>query len=469
MNNEQIYNMLRAGKFKGHTRITLENVKNGHRTIVEDHNMATNALPKIFESDYNGTMDFYSLMPLKNLLGGVLLFWNPLTESADNIFPPSQNTNKLTAHAGQTANTNADPTRGAPNALATVEDQANGSIKFVWDWTLEEGNGQISAAALTHKDIGDAGLYPDGTLPLAFNYGLQLDSVNRFDTAYRYWTFNEAFSYRCPLDIKANGAGVSVFIDGTTFKENTVRHPWVKPTLLEGIVIDNADNYVCIGTRTATLSRTFTSEYTQIAEDSDNYYVMERDSGNARKLYLDIVSKTDMTVTSEAITITENLARFQAVGAVLYSGIVSDGFIYWVSADDAKTFVRIDIATPANTDVLSSTLTGSIDLRSRPVVLNDELVLGYNFFINGNYVYPVAVRTMGTQNVVSCEVLSDFQRSPLMHTMPGINTHNFGEYVKSNGVLVPYMATCNSLENSVVKSNSETMRVEYTVTFTEGV
>ena len=59
MNNEMMYNLLRAGKIKGHTRIILEDTK-GHRIIKEDHNMVTNALAKIFESNYHGIVDFHA-------------------------------------------------------------------------------------------------------------------------------------------------------------------------------------------------------------------------------------------------------------------------------------------------------------------------------------------------------------------------------------------------------------------------
>ena len=469
MNNEQMYNMLRAGKFKGHTRITLENVKNGHRTIVEDDNMATNALPKIFESDYNGAMDFYNLMPLKNLLGGVFLFWNALTESADNMFPPAQSVNKLTAHAGQTSNTNADPTRGAPNSIATVEDKANGSIKFVWDWTLEEGNGQISAAALTHKDFGDAGLYPDGTMPLMIAYGSQISGVTYFSEQAYGHDFSEAKAVRYPIAIKDSGLGIAVWVSGTTFTEKSVRHPWVKPTLLEGASVSSGDNYTIISTRTATLSRTFTDGYTVIAQDASNYYVMERDSGTATKLYVNIISKTDMTVTAETINITESLARPALSGAMGFNGIVSNGYIYWQSGSDSKTFVRIDISTPANTDVLSSSLSGDVKLFASPIVMNNGIILGRNWLINGDYVYPVQERrSYGETWETWDETQSTYKNSPLYYTMPRPHYNGGSRYILTGGVLVPYLATCNNLQSAVTKSNSETMRVEYTVTFTEG-
>ena len=304
MNREMMYNLLRAGKIKGHTRIILEDTK-GHRIIKEDHNMVTNALAKIFESNYHGIIDFHAFEPIKQLVGGVYLFWNQLTESADSIYPPSQNQNKLTANAGQTPHYTADPTRGNPNGMATVIDAANGRVKFVWDWSLEQGVGQISAAALTHQNFGDAGLYTSGDLPLAIGNTFEINNVNRFSELATGTGYDEIKSLRFPLTITSIGTGLCVWVSGSTFKENTVRHPWVKPSLIEGCPTNSADNYTVLSTRTATLTRSFTEGYTFVAQDDSNYYVMERDSSVATRLYVDVVDKSDMSVTNQTLNITE--------------------------------------------------------------------------------------------------------------------------------------------------------------------
>ena len=101
--HDKFIDALRTGKIEGRTRIILEDPATRRREIHEDKNMITNGLQKIFDTNPFGCMDFNSLMPLRSILGGVFLFWDELTESADNIFPPSQNTNKLTGHAGQTS------------------------------------------------------------------------------------------------------------------------------------------------------------------------------------------------------------------------------------------------------------------------------------------------------------------------------------------------------------------------------
>lgn len=468
MNTEKMYNMLRAGKLKGHTRITLEDVRTGHRTIVEDDNMQTNALPKIFESNYNGCEDCYNLMPLKTLIGGVYLFWSPLTESADNMFPPAQDVNKLSFYAGQTAHSTANPYRGNPNGTATVIDAANGQIKFVWDWALE-GSGEVSAAALTHQDFGDAGLTPDGSMALAKAFGLTVSGINSFSEQAFGQTYDEAMSKRFPVSIKDTGVGVTVWISGTTFTEKLVRHPWIKPSLIEGPALNDGDNFTILSTRTATLSRTFTSGYTMIAQDDANYYVMERDSQSATTLHVDIVSKTDMSVTTPTISIAENLARTATTRTQINNGIVSGGNIYWISGADAKTFVRIPITNPADAVVLTSTLTENISILSTPVSLSAGLVLGRNYIINGNNVYPVAKRTTLDWYTDSNDVIANYKNSPMKYTAPLPNQSYSTRYIVAGGLLVPYLATVNNLQSTVQKTTNQTMRCEYTVTFTEAI
>ena len=469
MNTEKMYNMLRAGKLKGHTRITLEDVRTGHRTIVEDDNMQTNALPKMFESDYNGCEDFYNLMPLKNLLGGVYLFWSPLTESADNIFPPAQDVNKLSFYAGQTAHSTANPYRGNPNGTATVIDAANGQIKFVWDWALE-GSGEVSAAALTHQSFGDAGLTPDGSLPLAICRGIAASGVNYFSHGSYGNTMTEAMAKRYPMVIKDTGVGVTVWISGTTFTEKLVRHPWTKPSLIEGPAYNNGNNFTILSTRTATLSRTFASSYTQIAQDDSNYYVIERDSSSATTLHVDIISKTDMSVTTPTITVAESLARPEVKRAQIFMGIVSNGCIYCVSGADAKTFVRIPISNPADAIVLTSSLTSNLNLMSSPVELSAGLIIGRNYIINGDYVYPIATPSNAIDNYSGVySVISKHKKSPLMFDGEFPNLDYSTWYIRIGGILVPYLATVNNLSDTVQKTTNQTMRCEYTVTFTEAV
>lgn len=472
MNNDKMIDAFRRGHFKGHTRIITEDIRTRRREIVEDNNMMTAALDKIFGSNFLGMMDFDNLMPLTKMIGGVFLFADPLTENSGNTWAPNSSNNRLVGHAGQTSHSSGSTTRGNPNGAATEYDRANGFVKFVWDWSLEQANGTISAVSLTSAKAGDAGLYPDGSFALLEPRGNMVDNVSWVNSYTIGGTYNELYSSRCPVAIDADGNGLSLILAGDQFTENVVRHPFVRPCLIEKPSIISADDFTIVSTRTATLSRSFTSGYSQIGQDDSNYYIMERDASTNTRIHLNIVSKSDFTVTSKTIDIVgATLARPQLTMSGVNNGIVSGGFIYWVSGSDAKTFVKIDIATPANVTVLTSSMSNNINLNAMPISGSDGLILGRNFLINGDNVYPVAARPSRASGEFNAgyETMARYNNGPLLYQGLSFSDTASYYYVTSGGMLyLPYLASINNLQTPVQKNINKTMRVEYTVTLSNG-
>lgn len=469
--HDKFIDALRTGKIKGRTRIILEDIVTRRRIISEDENMITSALQKIFDTNVNGMTDFYNMIPIMNIMGGHFLFWDPLTEDVNNIYPPSQATNKLTGHAGQTTHSSQSTTRGNPNGIASYVDAANGQVRFAWDYSLEQGNGQISCVCLTTPGAGDCGLYPDGTLPLLKNYGFVVNGYTRFNgSSSGSYTYNERWMNTVPVKINDNGTGNCLFLDGTTFKENVVRHPWVRSNLIESVPKTSEDNYTVVSTRSATLSRSFNRAYSQIGHDDNYYYVMERDSSIASRLYVEMVAKSDFAVTSMTIDISgATLARTQVERNAVNNGIISGGYIYWVSGSDAKTFVRINIQTPADTEVLTSYLTGNININAQPISKMAGLVLGKNYLINGDYVYPVAVRGDRDGNYESMDAMAQFKNSPLIVQNSLLsNDASWNYYTDGPVMYLPALLTINNLSQPVTKTSNRTCRVEYTLTLTGG-
>lgn len=470
MKQNEIYNRMINGGFTGRARITLEDVRTRHREIVETKNQATNAIARIFETNALGMTNFNDLMPLKKLFGGIFLFADELTISAENIYPPNQGVNRMVANAGQTAFSGqaGNTTRGNPNDVATIIDPANGQIKFVWDWPLENGNGTISSAGLTSADGGDIGLYPDGLSSMLGVYG----TMPLFTTLALGNTYDLAKSKRYPMYIKDNGNGVSVFVSGNSLTEQTVRFPFVRPCLIEAPDILDDDNFTVIQTRTATLSRSFTSNYFVIGQDSANYYIIERDASNNAKLYVDVVSKTDMSVTAQTITISgATLARNQAIMSAVNNGIISNGFVYWVSGSDAKTFVKINLSNTADVTILTSYLANNISMDQQPITGAAGVILGRNFFINGDYVYPVAVRAYRNsyESVFGFDQMAMYKNSPMVYQMPSSDrAYSYDNITAGSCLYLPYLATCLNLQSPVVKNANKTMRVEYLLTSTGG-
>lgn len=185
------FNSVKLPKLKGHIKLTLHNCKNGKNEVVEGDNIITNAVRDIYANNYMGAIDYSKTMPLwSNWYGGILCYQNAFDEDPqtdkpypDDYFPQGDDVNPVTAHAGATVPQDFadDLKRGMPNTAGQVF--ADGVVKQAWEWGSTQGNGVISALALTHKDTGDCGLGASsnafaGFSPFALIQGSQLPSSN---------------------------------------------------------------------------------------------------------------------------------------------------------------------------------------------------------------------------------------------------------------------------------------------------
>lgn len=154
-------------KLKGHVKLTLKDAETGEvQKVVEGDNIFTNALPDIItQCNYFGCMDYSQILPLwEKWFGGCLLYTDPFpvdeqTEEPDpnDYFIKNDSINKVIAHAGDTFTSDIkdDPKRGMPNTY--LQQRSPKSITMGWQWGPTQGNGQISAVSLCHKDVGNCG------------------------------------------------------------------------------------------------------------------------------------------------------------------------------------------------------------------------------------------------------------------------------------------------------------------------
>lgn len=148
---------------KGHTKIELTNVKTGQKQVIEDNNMVTNAMSKMFEqtpfSQWGWASNpFTNKLPLiDRLCGGILLFADPIEEDPDNCFTPSGN--KMVGNARiNYASAQDVPEFGAFNAEESSWNPETGERKYVYDFATSKGNGTISCVCLTNPFVGYYGL-----------------------------------------------------------------------------------------------------------------------------------------------------------------------------------------------------------------------------------------------------------------------------------------------------------------------
>ena len=85
-----------------------------------------------------------------NMIGGIILFPNALTEQAANIYP--QSSNMPVGYASNDVNASGNVKRGSMNLVESMA--LSDGYKFVWEFTPSQGNGTIAAVGLTSKKGG---------------------------------------------------------------------------------------------------------------------------------------------------------------------------------------------------------------------------------------------------------------------------------------------------------------------------
>ena len=151
---------------KGKTIIELTDVNTGKKEVHEDENMFTNALNEIFsvmpqlldyEKIYNANSfnsaneGYYRLY--QRLLGGILLFDKALPEDANQIFAPTD-ANLVGCGVYDKQNNTSGTVRGNFNQTESELNISQRYMKFVYDFTTSQANGEIASVCLTSQAGG---------------------------------------------------------------------------------------------------------------------------------------------------------------------------------------------------------------------------------------------------------------------------------------------------------------------------
>lgn len=142
---------------KGSATIELTN-SDGSKQVVKHDNMITAAVNDMLRS-YMGDMplihklNFYDNLYATTIFGGILLFGDRLNDDASDYAIPSA---KITGYASDTAYSGHDLQRGGYNKAESGL-QEDGSYKLVWDFGTSQGNGNIQSIALCPLAMGKIG------------------------------------------------------------------------------------------------------------------------------------------------------------------------------------------------------------------------------------------------------------------------------------------------------------------------
>lgn len=231
---------------KGKTTIQLFDSKTGEMTDkVEKTNLVTNAVNNVLNGAFNQlalsnmwSSGIWSMNSLyrspagknfaKALYGGVLVFSEPITEDVNHCLPSIEEIKTFIGCANQSASNTGNTFRGSINA--SESEVGENYVKFVWDFTTEQCNGDIASICLTSDCGGAVGYGCD-----AYEDSLKGLSLRDFYSN-NFWDASKA------ADLSNNTNGALVYAKG--WGSNTGKCAYIDGDYLHVIYrgIDNKQN-----------------------------------------------------------------------------------------------------------------------------------------------------------------------------------------------------------------------------------
>ena len=455
---------------KGHAKLIMEDVRDGSQKIIESDNIMTNALSSILNHNHGMLNDFRSLMPFKNFYGGCLLFADEITANANNFNPPNQLVNPLTAHAGDIAPAlgYTGTRRGSP--VTNAYDEGDDYFKQVWMWDNTQGIGFVRTVCLCGKELGNMSLMPadaslNGWASLAMS-----NTIGRTDCT----NLSRTEAMKRPISIDSNGkTGKAIYWTSSAFEEITVKHDWNA----YGVMRTNTD-WTEVSSRTTDQIRSFTRGKSSLFEDDDYYYLYEVTSSTSLKI--DKINKSTFAVTQADISYSGislhewnvsnangaywfmNVPRWAYDGTYLYLPNSSANGFYAVNPNNSSDKFALDGTVSLYIGVAS--ITGKTSIR--PIVINEGLIFGENYIINGDTVYQTAMTNAiyQTDTTGRTVYLDTIREGASVYGMPYRGDDY--DYMRGQGdaYLQMTLNTINVLPAQMEHKTNQTMRLEYTCT-----
>lgn len=450
---------------KGHVKITLHNPTTGKNEVYEKHNLITNAVMDLLSSNLNAQGNFSRCLPLKQFFSGVMCFEDPITANASNYWPPAEAINRMIAHAGDEAHSTASLLRGNPNASEMITTDT--AQKFVWDWSTSAGNGQISAVCLCPNRMGNMGTKPFDN---SYNPIKAVNTPNKNDSV-NLASLSRAYAIQHPIEMDFNtGIGKALWITGQSVEEITVKHEMIK----FGILRDSTPaTFVEVSHRGPITVSGLVDRTWALFVDENYYYIVRGDSEDSSKLHVNKIDKTSFEK-EEDIYILNNADLLRASSDEQFGRwsmfphfMLFDGFLFWPKRTlDAWYRLKLSDGTFAE---LPGTVSSNLNNPSRPIRISNGLYIGTDYLYNSGTFYPIAASdSLFVLDGISQTYTNNRfnSRNYLSNGTPALWANESGGYDNANGLMVNemFLSSIANLDNPVVKTSAQSMKIEYTLT-----
>lgn len=458
---------------KGNMVIEMIDEATGAVETVEEANMVTNAVNHILGVNPMGI--FYSvagqndtrllwngnLLPIcPNMIGGILLYAERVTEDAENVYPSTRNLPM--AYASNDVNATADVARGSMNL--TESKAIENGYRFVWEFTPSQGNGTIAAIALTSKQGGVAGYGSMENSQSAFCQLMEtrLETQSVGELAELFSAVEVDFENNLLVNMRFQDASViikkrklPVLTLGLNDRLNDTTN-----VLLEEKVVP-CGTFKFLGSYTP---------YGDFLDGRDGYWYGFANQANAAgnaTMYWIRIKKDDYSMTEGVWTLSN--ACLKAIGSFKVDtyaqrssrGVIRNGYLYLAAYDDAGVY-KINVSNPVDVALISlgftsagKSQTGSGTCSNYMFMVND-LIIGWDYQIKPD---DAVVKTVGSVRLANIGT-PVFQYKEFCFGWGG----NYGSNYRTCYLLTPYLASINNLLSAVVKTTDKTMKITYTLT-----
>lgn len=427
-------NQRRKNHYHGHVCLEFKSARTGIRERIEHDNDFTDGIDKFltcggrFNNAPWANSDWRALEHFKTLTGGVFLFDKAISQ-VSNKYPTTMPAGtKMTANGSYGVSNSTTVTE--MGSFNTNESSfTRNSLTYVYDWSTQQGNGDIGSVCLTSNVGGYIG-YGNSVSNLAHETKKALDD-NQSYTAYPMSALRE----KCTFDYD-NGFICNIISNTTT--DMTLE--------ITDIAVDEVSlyDYITYG-RTVQFPSALTGSTPVVFAGAPGEIVVFR-SGiptGASSFTFGVynIKNDSWQVHTLPYAGTSNLSQLWN-----YFFFVKDGFYFKGYGNDPKLmYWWSDLSNPVE-----------VTLGNVPLNISDGIVIGSNGVVidrvnKTNYLCNANVATFNINS-------SSISYSQDNHVF-GIR-NNMAEAFRNP----LYLATVANLDNVVTKTSSQTMKLMYTVT-----
>ena len=433
---------------KGRTEIILTNTRTGEVERHFDENMVTGALgfvyngtpyainsrgllpnTRVIESDntVNVTVPKSSDQGLKNALGGVLCFPEPIEEDVQRIYEPLSN--YPTAYASNDAYAGENNRRGSFNA--SESGVVTGGYKFVWDFATNQGNGEIATVCLSNYRAGIN--YAENLEAVMDGAPVNFGTPNRYNVG-RFSIYSGSVgAWNAEFVVAYNDDAIVFYCnDGTIRKANWKQG---KANFRNELRIAESEFEVLM-----------TNVKNKLWINKGDHFLMCTISSST-------ISFTEYDINGGAI----NTGSWSPSGVSFLTTtnrktVIAGGYLYMPKSNSAGMY-RINTNNLAEVDEITMPIEADYDgsycgEAGGNIITPRGIIAGKTFFNNnGSKIQIVPFRQVGTW-MVSLG-----------------STYGSSNGYMSLGVTLNciYLATINNLSSPVTKTSNKTMKIIYTV------